>query len=148
VEAELHRLFMESVIALAESLKLHIALPQINEEDGKPFDPTKLTDENGKPIKMYLRAQLRNTDPNTHGVSDGEALHTWIGQISVYALNGMGEVKPKEIADTIGKAYPFVRQFKGNKYTFHVSKKANIASPVPTDGWFFIPVRIRLQTID
>lgn len=96
--------------------------------------------------RSYLRTSVLPVPVTPHGINNGEALYQWIAQVSVYVRDGLGEVVATDLADAIRAAFPFNRQLTSDDHAFNV-RSVSIASPIALDGWFAVPVSIRMKAV-
>lgn len=139
VETELRIAFYDAVIAFGADQSLKIADPNV------PFNPNDASDLPAGD-KHYLRTSVLPIPLEHVGVNNDEARYLWIGQISVYARDGIGELAPLRIAQLLRAAYPRFYEFAGSTLKFRVERTGDIKPPVSRGGWFFFPVQFRIQT--
>jgi len=135
-EEELRVLFGEAIDAFAGARALHSVDPNI------AFDPASLPPE----TRQYLRVSTMASEPEPIGTG-AESLYLWTYQVLVCARSGLGELAPLRHAQALRAAFLPFHEFLGTTDTFRVIRTAEIASPVPRDGWYTIPVRFRVQCI-
>ena len=95
----------------------------------------------------YLSIYELPTSPSVHSVC-GESRFRWILQVSIVVRDGLGEVMPLEYADKIrDDVFPVNSELEGGAHRFVVLTPPTPAPPVQLEGWFSIPVRFTVQTI-
>ena len=99
------------------------------------------------PANEHLRVRMISTEPDSTNICSGESRYQWILQISVYVRDDVGEIIPMEYADSIKSQLPFGTLLSGADSQYRVNRTGNVISPVVVDGWLFIPIQFRLETI-
>ena len=133
MEAELRNLYYQSIRDFGASESIAVAYPN------KPFDNSKLVE--------YLRVNTLPTEPRVRGIKNGWSIYVWLLQVAIYVKDGIGEVKPLAVADKLELHLPYNTKLVGDEHEFTVISPPTPLPPVPTDGWFFIPVQFRIQAI-
>lgn len=137
MESELRKLLFSSISEFADNRELDIDYPNVSFE----------TEEEGKdPIDQYLKVSVTPISPDEVTVCDGGSIYQWIYQVSVFYRDGVGEVKPYAIVDELKDFYHILFEFIGEDHLFQIVKTPDSKLPVPTKGWYSIPVQFRIQT--
>lgn len=100
------------------------------------------------PANEHLRVRMESTEPDSTVICSGAARYQWILQISVYVRDDVGEIVPMQYADDIKSQLPFGTVLSGDDSDYRVNRTGNVISPVAVDGWLFIPIQFRLETIN
>ena len=99
-------------------------------------------------LKRYMSISTLPVQPQLFTVCDGGSIYVWLVQVSIYYRDGVGEEDITQVADKIRAAFPVNREFVGQDQTYRVDLPAALAPSVPTEGWYFIPVTIRIKAIN
>ena len=95
----------------------------------------------------HILVDVVNTEPSQTNIGDGEAIHRWILQLTVAVRDGVGEIRPAQIADGLKSGLPFGTELSGGGHSFRIIRTAEIKSAQSLEGWLYMPVQFRLQTI-
>ena len=95
----------------------------------------------------HILVDVINTEPTQTNICNGEAVHKWILQLTVAVRDGVGEIRPSQLADSLKNGLPFGAELTGGGHSFRISKTADIKSAQSLDGWLYMPAQFRLETI-
>lgn len=132
-ETALRTALYTAVASFASDESLRVAWPNV------AFDPG--SDE------LYLRVAVLPVPPTQLAIKGDGALYPWLLQVSAYARDGVGELKPLAIIDALRTAFPANHRFAVGAHEAVVIAPATVPPPVSADGWFFIPAQFRIQFI-
>ena len=119
--------------ALADYEDISVKWPNVN------FNPDGL--------QHYFQVSILPVNPRVLVVCDGGSEYKWIYRISVYMIDGIGEIEAYRLVDKIKAAFPVNKVLTGGEFKFKVVTPANPAPVVRTEGWSYIPVQFRCQVI-
>lgn len=112
----------------------------------KVFFPNRSYSSAG--LNVYLRVFLLGTDPRVLTVKELGSLYQWILQVSVYSVEGSGEVTTATVLDGLLDFFPPMYVFEGVNQKYVINRPGSVGQPIGTDGgWFFVPVDFRISTI-
>lgn len=136
MEYELRDLFYAAMAAFGTAQGVTVAFPNV-----------KFTPPTDDAAKMYVRAFALPTAPEVI-TTCGTARYRWLLQVSIYARDGIGELGPLALADTLrDTTFPVNSKLVGSTRSFEVLTPPNPAPPVQLQGWFSIPVSFTVETI-
>lgn len=100
-----------------------------------------------KPSDNYLMFDILRVEPEQITVCGGGARYQWIAQLTIAIRDNTGVNKINDFIDLVRAQMPVARQLTSGSHTFKVVKPANAAPPITGDGWYKVPVSIRLNTL-
>ena len=137
MQAELSELFFDKAKAFAAANNMPVSEPNIS------FDPKAVAGT------FYLKVFALPSEPEVFGVNNGESRYGWTLQASIYARDGIGEIKSQRYAEELRTdVFPIFTQMVGDNHKFKVVKPASPAEAVQMGAWYSVPIRFRVETFD
>lgn len=91
----------------------------------------------------HLRINIMPITPIKIGLCGNGAWHEWIVQLSIHVSGGAGELVATRHADSIRDAFIFGSMIG----RFKLISIAAVLPPLTSDGWYVLPVQIKLSNL-
>lgn len=98
-------------------------------------------------VAEYLSFSLLPTRGSNILVKTGGGIQVWLLSVNVYIRENANESAAVDMVDALKAAFPAAHEFSGALKTYQITENPRTHPPGDSDGWYFIPVQFRIQTL-